>query len=65
MKQSNSLVRLPDVIRMSGLSRATIYRLEAAGVFPARVRISQRTVGWYLHQVEEWLTNRAPVRTEQ
>lgn len=62
MRQSSSLIRLPDVLQMSGLSKATIYRLESVGAFPNRVRISQGTVGWYLHEVEQWVLERVPVR---
>ena len=63
MKHTSSLIRLPAVMQMSGLSRATIYRLESAGAFPPRVRISERAVGWRLDQVEQWMQQRVPART--
>lgn len=40
-----------------------IYRLEAAGRFPARVQIGQRRVAWRLSEVLAWLENRPPVTT--
>lgn len=58
MNQASELVRLPEVKRLSGLSRSTIYRLEARGAFPSRVRISERATGWYLRQVLAWIEER-------
>lgn len=60
----NQVIRLPEVKRLSGLSRSTIYRLEAQGSFPSRIRISERTTGWYLHQVTSWLESRPTVSSK-
>jgi hypothetical protein len=34
-------------MKLVRLSRATIYRLERAGLFPKRVQITDNTVGWH------------------
>jgi predicted DNA-binding transcriptional regulator AlpA len=35
-----------------------VYQLEAAQRFPARVRISDRAVGWVEEEVQGWLAER-------
>jgi prophage regulatory protein len=52
------LLRLPQVELLCGLSRSSIYRLEAAGEFPRRVKLSARSVAWQRKAVEKWLTSR-------
>ena len=55
------IVRRPEVERMTGLSRASIYRLMAAGEFPTPIRIGARAIGWRVGDIEAWLASRAPV----
>lgn len=38
--------------------RAHIDRLEKAGKFPKRVRLGQGRVGWWEHEVDEWLLSK-------
>lgn len=52
-----SIVRLPEVMRLTGLSRPTIYRRIAEGSFPARVLLGERAIGFKLHEVIEWIEN--------
>ena len=40
------LLRLSDVTKLTGLSRATIYRLMKEGSFPSSKRLSERGVAW-------------------
>jgi prophage regulatory protein len=39
-------IRIREVCVRSGLSRATIYRLEREGKWPRRYRLTDGTVGW-------------------
>ena len=43
---------------LTALSRTTIWRLERAGKFPQRLRLSSNRVGWYQSEVEEWISTR-------
>jgi prophage regulatory protein len=52
------ILRLPDVIERSGLSRATIYALKARGEFPPSVKISTHAVGWLESDINDWLSTR-------
>lgn len=52
------ILRRRTVLGLCGISDATRYRLEAAGKFPARVRISENAVGYFSDQIEEWINSR-------
>jgi len=54
-------LRLKKVTDKTGLSRSTIYRLEAAGDFPNRVKLSQGAVAWHEDQVDGWMRARVNV----
>lgn len=58
MNHTNSLLRLPDVQRITGLSRSSVYRLEATGDFPKRIRLSERAIAWRENELLEWIDNR-------
>ena len=53
-----AIYRLPAVCEVTGLSKATIYRLVNKGEFPARVKLSPRCVGWRVADVDAWLEAR-------
>jgi prophage regulatory protein len=48
------LLRLPEVLRLAGISRATLWRLEREGLFPRRVQIAANIVGWSERAVLTW-----------
>ena len=54
-----SIYRLPAVLEVTGLSKATVYRLLERGEFPPRVKLSPRCVGWRVADVDAWLDERA------
>ena len=47
-------LRLQAVIRVTGLSRSTLYRLIADEQFPRPVRLGPRAVAWRRTDVEAW-----------
>ncbi|MEZ9440279.1 helix-turn-helix transcriptional regulator [Vibrio atlanticus] len=51
------LIRMREVLDKTGLSKATLYRLIAAGKFPASIQIAYRAVAWEESQVDEYLLN--------
>ena len=57
-ERSIQILRLPEVCKTTGLGRSMVYQLEAAQRFPARIRISNRAVGWVEEEVQEWLAQR-------
>lgn len=51
-----SILRLPQVVAKTGLSRSLIYELAARGDFPHQLRIgNSRTAGWVAREVDDWL----------
>ncbi|OLQ92645.1 AlpA family transcriptional regulator [Vibrio panuliri] len=55
---SHKIIRLPEVIRRTGLSRSTIYLHMSKGVFPKSVSLGERAIGWAETDVEQWLDER-------
>lgn len=62
--QWHGILRLPEVLRLTGLSRSSVYRLESLGQFPARVKLSESASGWRAQQVQEWINSR-PLANQQ
>jgi prophage regulatory protein len=53
-------LRMPSVMRMTGLARSTIYRLIAEKEFPSPVRLGPRAVAWRRSELEQWSEARPP-----
>jgi len=49
------ILRLPQVLEVTGLSRSTIYAYITEGLFPKQVAIGERAVGWVSDDIEQWL----------
>lgn len=56
--KSDRVVRLTEVLKLTGLSRATVYRLERVGTFPKRRKLTENTVGWDEAEVLAWNASR-------
>ena len=52
------ILRRPEVLKLTGLSTASIYRLMAQGAFPKPKKLGVRAVGWVAVEVEAWLESR-------
>lgn len=51
-----SLLRLPEVERRTGLKRSALYARIASNDFPKPVRLTARTVGWPESEVSDWIS---------
>lgn len=51
---SNKIIRLPEVINRTGLSRSSIYLPMSKGVFPNSISQGDRAVGWVKSDIEQW-----------
>ncbi|MCG9661065.1 helix-turn-helix transcriptional regulator [Vibrio mediterranei] len=58
---SNQIIRLPQVIEQTGLSRSTIYLRMSKGDFPQSISLGDRAVGWLQVEVYQWLEQRISV----
>src|SRR5690349_5898608 len=57
------ILRLAQVIDMTGLGKTKIYELQEEGRFPTSVRITEHSVGWVEQEVQAWLASRVAART--
>ena len=52
------LISFREIAQRVGLSRSSVWRMERAGQFPRRRRLSENRVAWWEPEIEEWLRNR-------
>jgi len=56
---AEKIIRMPDLVMLVGLSRATIYRMICEGDFPAPIKLSRRASGWLESAVQSWIRRKA------
>jgi prophage regulatory protein len=62
------MLRLVQVLEMTGLGKTTIYELQKGGRFPMGVPMTSHSVRWVEDEVKAWVFNRArarPASTEE
>ena len=53
------ILRLKEVIQITGLSRSTIYAEIAKGNFPRQIKLTgARSVGWHESSIAQWVESR-------
>jgi len=62
MSQNNKIIRLNEVMDMTGLSRSTIYRMMDKEDFPLSTSLGERAIGWSMQEVQEWVQNKLNIR---
>jgi prophage regulatory protein len=55
------LIRLKQVLEIIPISRASVWRLSAAGRFPKPIRLTERCTAWKKSDIEAWLQERGAV----
>lgn len=56
--KASRIVRLPEVCRLTGLSRSTVYERIREDRFPQPVNLGGRSVGWLEAEVSRWIVER-------
>ena len=54
---SQAILRLPQVMARTGLSRSTIYLRISQGKFPKQVKLGGRAVGWLESKIDNEIDN--------
>lgn len=54
---SQTLIRLSEVQKRTGYSKAWIYRLISQGRFPSSVKLGSRAIAFVEGEVDEWITS--------
>ncbi|PCD00960.1 AlpA family phage regulatory protein [Halopseudomonas pelagia] len=49
------ILRLPEVINLTGFSKSWIYQLMGLGKFPNCIKIGIRSVGWDSYEITAWI----------
>ncbi|MGM1051003.1 MAG: helix-turn-helix transcriptional regulator [Pseudomonadota bacterium] len=52
---SKKLIRIKDVMGLTGLGRSTVYKYMNLGLFPKSVKLTTRAVAWVESEVEAWI----------
>jgi len=60
VKEKNmfQVLRRPDLEKVTGLGRSSIYSMMQNGIFPQPIKLTRHSVGWLEHEVQAWLENR-------
>lgn len=61
----NRLVRLPEVLRLTGLSRASVYLRISRQEFPASFLLQgQKVAVWSELEIQQWIAGQIAARTK-
>lgn len=52
-----AILRLPEVITLVGLSRASIYSRASQRTFPSPIKLTAHASGWRLGDIRAWLAD--------
>lgn len=56
-QMQKTVLRMPDILALLGISKATLYRMVEEGRFPAPFKIGKRLNGWRLTDIQAWEAN--------
>lgn len=51
----DKLLKLRDVIEMTGISKTEIYRRVAKGTFPMQCKLGERCARWKQSDIQQWI----------
>lgn len=55
------LVRLPEVMKITSVSRTFIYDAMAKQSFPCALKLGGRSIAWKLSEINKWIDSRQKV----
>lgn len=60
LKNDNAvrIMRMSEVIKAAGYSRASIYKFMAEGSFPKSKKLGLRAVGWNSQEIQAWVNEK-------
>lgn len=59
---SHRVIRLPEVIKKTGLGRTSLYKMSTAGEFPASISLGGKAMGWIEAEIDKWIEDRMAAR---
>ncbi len=61
----NRFIRLPELMKVTGYSRPSIYRLMADDAFPRQVHIGANASAWLSSDIEKWMASKIEAAHKQ
>ncbi len=58
---SEQILKLPEVIKATGLARSTIYKLISENHFPKQIKLTNFSSGWLQSEVDNWINERIAI----
>jgi len=52
------LLKLPEVSRLTGVPRSSVYWRVSKGQFPAPIKIGERASAWRSDEIEAWIASK-------
>ena len=59
-----NLIRLKEVIHLTGLTRSSIYKFMKNGCFPKSISLGARAVSWPESDIQEWIKSKIQERDQ-
>ena len=56
------VIKIAKVKELTALSVASIYRLMKKGTFPKQIKLAERSSGWFIEEIYDWLENKRNIR---
>ena len=56
------MIKLKEVQKLTGLSRSSIYAYIDKGLFPAQIKLGERSVAWLDSEIESWVDSKINAR---
>ncbi|MBN4165032.1 AlpA family transcriptional regulator [Pseudomonas fulva] len=60
LENIDRLLRLDEVLHVTGMGRNTVYRRIREGTFPKQVKIGPNSVAWRQSDITQWMTSLTP-----
>ncbi len=64
MTENYRIIRLPEVTKLTGICKTSIYELIKKSKFPKQINLGTRAVGWVESEVQEWIQQRISQRDQ-
>ena len=58
------VLRMPEVLSMTGICKSSIYQQIASGEFPRPISLGARSVGWLSPEIEKWIQKKIDAREQ-
>ena len=58
----DSFLKVEQVMKVTSLSKATIYRFVREGNFPRPLKLGRRSSSWAASEITEWIASRFTLR---